>query len=89
MVATSYFKGNKIYYDLKEKLWKYSYTHEPITVIGECPRCKQHMKVGSPDSCIGLLPGVIQGCCGHGVKKGYLMFNNGIILRFDNLSVEK
>lgn len=42
------------------------------------------------DPCLGILPGVKFGCCGHGRKAAYLFFENGRILRFEEgLSVSE
>ena len=30
------------------------------------------------DPCLGILPGVKFGCCGHGARSGYLFFENGV-----------
>jgi len=36
------------------------------------------------DPCLGVLPGVIFACCGHGKKDyGYVAFENGATIRFD------
>jgi len=37
----------------------------------------------TPDPCLGLLPGVYAGCCGHGDEEGYLYFENGTVIRFE------
>lgn len=41
------------------------------------------------DPCLANLPGVIHACCGHGVDEGYLMLENGVIIRgrFDRPSL--
>ena len=38
---------------------------------------------GYADPCLGILPGVKYGCCGHGRHQGYLFFQNGRTLRFE------
>ena len=38
---------------------------------------------GYADPCMGILPGVKYGCCGHGKTEGYLFFENGQTVRFD------
>jgi hypothetical protein len=42
-----------------------------------------------PDPCWGDLPGVKSACCGHGETRGYIQFDNGIILRLKLIQVEK
>ena len=39
------------------------------------------------DACLGALPGVIAACCGHGVKEGYILFENGISI-IGNFKIE-
>lgn len=42
------------------------------------------------DPCIGRLPGVDYGCCGHGVLgDGYLLFSNGTLVRFDLYHIQR
>jgi hypothetical protein len=33
------------------------------------------------DPCIARLPGVRYACCGHGVREGYIQFDNGVVVR--------
>jgi hypothetical protein len=48
----------------------------------ECPRCGNVKECnGEPDQCLGLLPGVVDACCGHGSREqSYVHFQNGIVL---------
>lgn len=47
-----------------------------------CRRCRTLYVPGEPDPCLGLLPGVVEACCGHGVTgKAYVMFEDGTLLR--------
>ena len=46
-----------------------------------CPRCKEKPTKEGHDHCLSTLPGVKYACCGHGVDEGYIMFNNGLIIR--------
>jgi hypothetical protein len=46
-----------------------------------CPKCGEKRTKDGQDPCIANLPGVINACCGHGVKEGYVMFDNGIVIR--------
>ena len=43
------------------------------------------------DKCLGKLPGVVYACCGHDNKEigGYIVFQNGVLLRFKELTVER
>jgi hypothetical protein len=43
---------------------------------------------GKADPCLGVLPGVLYACCGHGdkpFKSGYIAFENGVTVRFEEL----
>ena len=43
---------------------------------GYCRNCRQWMPDG-PDVCLGYLPGVSHGCCGHGeMHRAYVTFGN-------------
>lgn len=53
-----------------------------------CPNCKKEFmdfKSGWVDPCLGILPGVENACCGHGVRQGYVHFSNGKVIRFPGL----
>ena len=43
-----------------------------------CGPCGRERVLGQPDPCLGLLPGVAAACCGHGLDRGYVLFENGI-----------
>lgn len=46
-----------------------------------CTRCGLVAEgLDAPDPCLGYLPGVKFGCCGHG-EEGYISFENDIIVR--------
>ena len=49
----------------------------------ECKSCGIAYRPGEePDPCLGELPGVLEACCGHGrLEKGYVMFDDGTLLR--------
>lgn len=52
-----------------------------------CPKCEKGPSDEGHDPCIVSLPGVKFACCGHGVADGYVMFEDGRILRgrFDHV----
>lgn len=52
-----------------------------------CPKCGRKETSEGHDPCIANLPGVLNACCGHGNKEGYIMFENGITIR-GNFTVE-
>jgi hypothetical protein len=45
-----------------------------------CPKCGKLPTKEGHDDCLGNLPGVMFACCGHGVKKGYIKFKNGVVI---------
>jgi hypothetical protein len=63
-----------------------------------CDKCKQRVEpsirneyngeIVGPDPCLGKLPGVVAACCGHGEDEGYIWFENGLCIRFDNMRTE-
>ncbi|MFA7287277.1 MAG: hypothetical protein WC055_00195 [Melioribacteraceae bacterium] len=53
-----------------------------------CPKCGDKETIEGHDPCIRNLPGVRYACCGHGFEEGYILFENGIIIR-GNFKVSK
>jgi hypothetical protein len=46
-----------------------------------CPRCGCLATKDGHDQCIKNLPGVKAACCGHGIEMGYVLFENGLLIR--------
>jgi hypothetical protein len=46
-----------------------------------CVKCGKFPTKEGHDACLGTLPGVIDACCGHGVREAYIHFENGVTLR--------
>lgn len=46
-----------------------------------CAQCGKYPNERGDDACIANLGKVINACCGHGNKKGYIQFDNGVIIR--------
>lgn len=46
-----------------------------------CAKCGKYPNENGDDHCIQNLGKVINACCGHGVNKGYIQFDNGITIR--------
>lgn len=90
-MTTSYFRGHKIYWSKKDKIWYYCDTKEEASgflgIVRPCKRCGKIFERGEVDPCLGELPGVTNACCGHG-KKGYIAFENGVVIR-GKFKVEK
>lgn len=61
-------------------LWMYEdigklVSKAPMRACGKCSLL-QHAE---NDPCLGLLPGVLNACCGHGERKdSYIQFENGL-----------
>lgn len=75
---TSFFNGQKIIWD--GKAWRYE-DGEKADVSRPCPKCGKLPTKEGHDACLGTLPGVFAACCGHGVEKGYVMFENGMTIK--------
>jgi hypothetical protein len=48
---------------------------------GKCKRCGLVRTSERHDPCIANLPGVVFACCGHGENLGYVVFENGVVIR--------
>lgn len=49
----------------------------------DCSACGQaYNRFTESDPCLGSLPGVLFACCGHGEEPGYMLFSNGVRLKF-------
>ena len=82
----SHFRGHPIIY-IKEQ-WFYEDNKKPIPGWGgenrPCIKCgsSKWSGEGEVDECLGVLPGVTNACCGHGIQKhAYICFENGVVLR--------
>ena len=50
--------------------------------LRKCGTCGADVGPDRPDACFGMLPGVIDACCGHGFRRrAYLHWANGLIIR--------
>lgn len=85
MEDTHYVFGHAIYW--VDGKWRYRDTGESVAYANGgpcvpperlCPECKRPQTADGHDPCIANLPGVKFACCGHGVGKGYVSFNNGV-----------
>lgn len=69
MTAQSYVRGHRVRYD--GSAWRYCDTDALIDAERPCVRCGLTAVPDGPDPCLGMLPGVISACCGHGVEQGW------------------
>lgn len=66
--------------------WLYADNQQPIPGWGgesrACIKCGKWSGDGEVDECLGVLPGVDNACCGHGVPdQSYIRFTNGVTVR--------
>ena len=66
-------EGNRRYADNNEKIEDIPYR--------PCAKCNKYPNESGDDACLGHLGGVMNACCGHGLHKGYIQFDNGILVR--------
>ena len=80
-MENSFYRGWKIVY--KNGQWVY-FDNNESTINNERP-CRYCMKGNveeGADGCFGMLPNVMNACCGHGINDGaYIQFWNGNIIR--------
>lgn len=95
MPVKSFYRGQPIVYDENRRKWVFE---EKDTFLNDeidkcktvrCVKCNEYMKSNEPDQCLGHLKGVINACCGHGKQRGYIIFENGKKISFENVRVEK
>jgi hypothetical protein len=87
MSARSHFRGWSTVWTSGE-YWTYADNGErlPATggVIRPCKKCNKIFPLGEGevDPCLGILPGVDNACCGHGIREAsYIRFTNGVVVR--------
>jgi len=56
-----------------------------------CGLCGARRAIDEHDACIANLPGVAYACCGHGVRRAYVAFVTGHVIRgqFDHVQRQK
>lgn len=45
--------------------------------VRPCPGCDELPGEDTVDPCLGRMPGVTTACCGHGVGRGYVAYEDG------------
>ena len=80
MIIEAHRHGHKILYI--DDMWIYEDTREEINSVEPrpCVKCNA-LPADGHDACIANLPGVKNACCGHGVKRGYVHFENDRVIR--------
>lgn len=83
MKNKSYFRGHAIYE--RDGVWYFADNDQPTADTWKDRPCGHCGKANTPeghDACLGVLPGVMNACCGHGqVMDAYVQFPSGEILR--------
>lgn len=80
MTAKSFFRGHKLIW--VDGRWIYADNNTEIPENGgeirPCVRCGAIFPLNEVDPCLGVLPGVDNACCGHGIQsQAYVRFTNG------------
>jgi len=76
IVDQSEYRGRDMFY--KDNQWLYLDNNEP-TVNNRrfCGHCKKDDTKEGHDNCLGILPDVMNACCGHGIEdEAYIQFWN-------------
>ena len=88
-MQTSKLRGHNI--ELNNGQCVYSDTKEPT--VGnfqnrECGRCGKPFTEEGHDACLGILPGVMNACCGHGDERdAYVQFLDGFSINSEDAVV--
>jgi hypothetical protein len=69
--------------------WIYSDTKENINIKRLCKYCGREQSIEGYDGCLGYIPNVVSACCGHGIEKPYVVFENGEYKEFENIEEMK
>ena len=82
-MRVSFFRGHQIEY--KRTNWIYSDTRELVKEIHKnrpCGYCNLFPTKDGHDRCLGMLPGIMNACCGHGdINESYVQFLDGSCIR--------
>ena len=84
---TSFYLGHPITWNDETRTWHYDDTGENTDTAPKraCVKCRKTPALNGHDPCIANLTGVTNACCGHGVERGYIQFDDGRVFRFGNL----
>ena len=83
-MVKSHHRGHGI--EIINNEWHYSDT-KTLTVINgvyqerPCGYCGKNNTEEDHDGCLGVLPGIMNACCGHGVdREAYVQFLDGFVI---------
>jgi len=74
----SYPRGWEIAWNEKKEKWFYVDNGKPFDDNRVCKRCGEPATKKGYDACLGVIPGVINACCGHGKVKPFIVYKKGI-----------
>lgn len=82
--------GHPATWDDTAECWRYCDTGIAVDDASPrpCPQCGLLPTANGHDPCIGYLPGAYSVCCGHGVERGYILWE-GIKIDGDNVRVQR
>lgn len=90
MAAKGFLRGHPLIW-VDEK-WIYEDDHTDISANGgeirPCVKCGELFSLdeGEVDLCLGILPGVDNACCGHGIRsESYIRFESGLVIKDFNM----
>ncbi len=75
----SEYRGHKI--KLKAGIWLYNDTNKPVknNINISCGFCGQLKTKEGHDACLGIIPKIMNACCGHGnIQEAYIQFIDGL-----------
>lgn len=77
----SRFRGHEIEWDERQNAFVFLGTREPTIETHKdrpCGNCGLHKTPEGHDGCLGMLPGIMNACCGHGQSlDAYVQFWDG------------
>ena len=74
MTAKSSSLGHEIRFI--NEIWVWSDNGLEINNKRTCKRCGEYQTKEGYDPCLGYIKGVKSACCGHGLIKGHIMYEN-------------
>lgn len=83
MVATSFVRGNKVFYD-ENAGWVFENGDKVGDVLEVCPHCNHTHMSDDCDWCLRELKKcdfIVSACCGHNVEQGYIQLADGRLFR--------
>lgn len=82
MAATAKWRGHRIVFE--GGVWVYVDSKKPVSndPARRCGFCKKENRKDDHDACLGVLDGVMNACCGHGVSEdAYIQFDDKSVRR--------